>query len=227
VSCAPITKPVRKIKADRPRTGSLSFLGSMSTITWHGNVKHHLAQGTRPHWFNTGTTHAVTLGAAPNGNRVGVMPDDQTDAMVAIWEECKVELAQQNSDLDALRNRAVALLSVEALVGGLFGSRLPAHMRALNTTGLVVALVLFGVSIALAIAIAWPRSWKGGFDNLSLAERVADGTATLAQVNYGLVITGEESWATNHDTLVGMYRLFAVLCTLTGALVVGWALAVV
>lgn len=155
------------------------------------------------------------------------MSDDQTDAMVAIWEQCKIELAQQNSDLDALRNRAVALLSVEALVGGLFGSRLPAHMRALNTTGLVVALVLFGVSIALAIAIAWPRSWRGGFDNLPLAERVADGTATLAQVNYGRVITGEENWATNHDTLVGMYRLFAVLCTLTGALVVGWALAVV
>lgn len=155
------------------------------------------------------------------------MSDDQTDAMVAIWEECKAELAQQNSDFDTLRNRAVALLSVEALVGGLFGSRLPSHMRTLNTVGLVAALVLFAVSIGLVIVIAWPRSWDGGFDNLSLADRVAEGTATHAEVKYALVITGEESWTANNDTLVDMSRLFAILCAVAGVLVVAWATAVV
>jgi hypothetical protein len=152
--------------------------------------------------------------------------DNRTDAMAAIWEECKAELAQQNSDFDALRNRAVALLSAEALVGGLFGSRLPSHMGTMNTAGLVAALVLFAASVALVIAIAWPRSWSSGFDNLSLAERVAEGTATHAQVKYAFIITGEETWAANKDTVVDMSRLFAILCAAAGVLVVAWAIAV-
>lgn len=155
------------------------------------------------------------------------MSGDQTDAMAAIWEECKAELAQQNSDFDTLRNRAVALLSVEALVGGLFGSRLPSHMRAINTAGLVAALVLFAVSIALVIAIAWPRPWDGGFENLTLAEQVAEGTATHAEVKYALVVAGEESWATNNRISVKMSRLFAILCAMAAVLVAAWATAVV
>jgi predicted GTPase len=64
---------------------------------------------------------------------VSAMPDDQTDALAAIWEQSKAEAAQQNSDIDSLRNRAVAMLSVGTLVGGLFGSRLPhAHISKLN-----------------------------------------------------------------------------------------------
>jgi hypothetical protein len=161
------------------------------------------------------------------------MSDDQADAMGAIWEEAKAETAQQNSDIDSLRNRAAALLSVEALVGGLFGSRLPSgHMRALNTGGLVTALVLFSVSVALVVAIAWPRSWRGGLaaflaeaDDVPLAERVATGTAALAEVNYALASRAEQNWTANNDTLMGMYRLFAILCALAGALVVAWAIA--
>lgn len=162
------------------------------------------------------------------------MSDDQADAMGAIWEESKAETAQQNSDIDSLRNRAVALLSVETLVAGLFGSRLPGHMRALNTGGLVAALILFAVSVGIVIAIAWPRSWKGGQATFlaeaghpSLAERVATGRATLAEVNYSLASCAEQNWAANNDTLVRIYRLFAILCALTGAQLVAWAFAVV
>jgi hypothetical protein len=39
------TTPVRNIKADRPRTVPLSFLGSVSTITRHESVQPHLANG--------------------------------------------------------------------------------------------------------------------------------------------------------------------------------------
>jgi hypothetical protein len=156
------------------------------------------------------------------------MPDDQTDALAAIWEQSKAEAAQQNSDIDSLRNRAVALLSVGTLVGGLFGSRLPhAHISVLNTAGLVAALILFAASVGLAVAIAWPRSWKAGADRLPLAEQVANGTATLAEVNYALTCRAEQNWTANNDTMADMYRLFAILCVLTGAQVVAWAIAVI
>lgn len=159
---------------------------------------------------------------------VSAMPDDQTDAMGAIWEQSKAEAAQQNSDIDAVRNRAVALLSVGTLVGGLFGSRLPhAHLSALNTGGLVAALILFAGSVGLAAAIAWPRSWKAGADRLPLAEQVANGTATLAQVNYALAYRADQNWTANNDTMVDMYRLFAILCVLTGLQVAAWAIAVI
>jgi hypothetical protein len=154
--------------------------------------------------------------------------DDQTEAMALLWEQSQAETAQQNSDIDSLRARAVALLSVGALVGGLFGSRLPhAHLSTLNISGLAAALTLFGVSVVLAVAIAWPRSWHFGADRDALASQVADGTVTLAQVNYALAWRAEQNWATNEATMAGLFRLFAVLCALIGLLVVAWALAVI
>lgn len=156
------------------------------------------------------------------------MPDDQTDALAAIWEQSKAEAAQQNSDIDSLRNRAVALLSVGTLVGGLFGSRLQhGHLSGLSTAGLTAALVLFATSVGLTVAIAWPRSWHAGTDRLPLAEMVAEDTATLAQVNYALTWRTEQNWDANNNTMANMSRLFAILCVLTGAQVVAWAIAVI
>ena len=147
--------------------------------------------------------------------------------MAAIWEEAKDELAQQNSDIDSLRNRVVALLSVATLVGGLFGSRLPSrHISTMNTVGVVSALILFASSVGVAVVIAWPRSWRAGGYNLPLAEQVAAGTATLVEVNYALTSTAEQNWAANNETLAKMSQLFALLCVLTGAQVLAWAFAV-
>jgi hypothetical protein len=47
------TKPVRNIKADRPWTVPSVFLGSTSTISWHENVKRHLAQDKLAHLART------------------------------------------------------------------------------------------------------------------------------------------------------------------------------
>src|SRR6202042_3684750 len=105
-------------------------------------------------------------------------------AMTALWEQSKTEIAQQDSDIDSLRNRAIALLSVGTLVAGLFGSRLPhAHLSKVNTAGLITALVLFVASAVVAIALAWPRDWQAGEERQDIAERVAEGSMTLAEVN--------------------------------------------
>jgi len=156
------------------------------------------------------------------------MSDDRADAMAAILEESKADVAQQNSNFDSLRTRAVAMLSVETLVAGLFGSHLPSgHVRALNTGGLVAALVLFAGSVALVVAIALPRAWTVAGDRRPLVERVSEGTATLAEVNYALAVNTEEQLAANTRVLASMSGLFGVLCMLAFALVVAWAIAVI
>lgn len=100
--------------------------------------------------------------------------DDQTEASSILWEQARADIAWQDSNLDSLRNRAVALLSVGTLVGGLFGSRLPhGHLSSLNLLGLAAALVLFALSIGPAVAIAWPRSWNFSADRAQVTSRVA------------------------------------------------------
>lgn len=156
------------------------------------------------------------------------MADDRTEASTVLWEQSKAEVAQQESEVDSLRTRAVALLSVGTLVGGLFGSRLPhGHLSAVNIGGLVAALVLFAVSVTLAIGIAWPRDWYFGADRTALIAAVADGTTTLAQVNLSLATRAEQNWAENYATVRSLYGLFAVLCAVVGLQVVAWAVAVI
>ena len=156
------------------------------------------------------------------------MADDQADASAVLWEQSKAEVTQQDADIDSLRTRAVVLLSVGALVGGLFGSRLPrGHLSPMNIAGLVAALILFAVSVVLAVAIAWPRDWYFGADREPLVSMVADGKVTIAQVNLSLARRAEQNWTKNYSTVRRMYRLFAVLCMTVGLQVVAWAIAVI
>jgi hypothetical protein len=154
--------------------------------------------------------------------------DDQTEAIALLFAQSSAEITQQNASLDALRTRAVALLSVGTLAGGLFGSHLThGHLSTLNTVGLVAALALFAASVGVAITVAWPRKWIVGTNREPLIAQVAGGTASLAEVNYALASRTEQNWAANQKTLRDLYRLFAILCALTGAQVVAWAIAVI
>lgn len=163
------------------------------------------------------------------------MADDQADveadltaAAGALWAQAKDELAQQVSELDTLRTRAVALLSVAALVGGLFGSRLPhGHQSVPRIAALVTALALFSAGVLLAVIIALPRrAWQFGFDLTDLTHRVAAGTVGLGDVNISLAAQATTSLDVNSAKLRSLYQLFAALCVLVGLQVVAWALAV-
>jgi hypothetical protein len=154
--------------------------------------------------------------------------DDLTEAAAVLWAQAKDELTQQATDLDALRTRAVALLSVAALVGGLFGSRLPhIHQSPIRIAALVTALVLLSAGVLLAVMIALPRrDWQFGFELSDLARRVEAGTASLGMVNISLAAQATASWDANARRLQGMYWLFSALCVLVGLQVIAWALAV-
>jgi hypothetical protein len=153
--------------------------------------------------------------------------DDQTDATGVLWESAKSALDQQSTAVDTLRTRAIAMLSVAALVGGLFGSRLPHTHSAVNVTGLVAALALFATSVALAVVIGWPRTWYFGAYLDTLITGVSDGAVTLAQVNLSLTTRAEQNWARNQITLENLYGIFGGLCFVVGLQVVAWAFAVI
>lgn len=155
------------------------------------------------------------------------MADDQTAATAVLWEYAKAGTDQQSMEFDALRTRAVAIVSVATLVSGLFGSHLPSiHHSDLKTAALVAALVFFGVSVVLVVMIAWPRSWYSGAHLDEFIAQVADGRATLAQINLSLAFRIEENWTKNQRTLSGLYPLFGLECLLVGLQVIAWAVAV-
>jgi hypothetical protein len=157
------------------------------------------------------------------------MADDSATAAAALWAQARDQVTQQSADLDALRNRAAALLSVAAVVGGLFGSRLShGRLSDLRSDALIGALVLFGAGVLLAVAIAWPRrAWAFAFDLAGLIGEVSAGTASVGEVSISLSSVATSSLEANARKLQLLYWLFSALCLVVGLQVVAWALALI
>ena len=113
-----------------------------------------------------------------------VVEDPNAEASALIWEQGRQQLALQSADLDLLRTRAVAMLSVAALVAGLFGIRIPHdHLHGRATACIIAALVLFAASTVLAVLVAAPRrNWQFTFRLDALLQRVDSGDAVPADV---------------------------------------------
>lgn len=154
--------------------------------------------------------------------------DLNADAAALIWDQARQQLAQQNADLDLLRTRAVTMLSVAALVAGLFGTRLPqghAHTRTLAFV--IAALVLFAASVILAILVAAPRGkWEFTFKLDPLLQRVDAGDAVPVDITRNFAAWSEMARSNNARQMMGLYSIFRLVCLLVGLQVVAWALAI-
>jgi hypothetical protein len=161
------------------------------------------------------------------------MPDDFADtsdlaaAAELLWEQAKAQLAGQKAEVDALRTRAVALLSVASLVAGLFASRLPhSHAATRTVVASIAALALFGVSVVLALLIAAPkRRWVFTFTLDELVGRVDQGIARPVDVTSNLTSWAEDARRLNARKLRIMYGFFGAVCLLIGLQVIAWAVA--
>jgi hypothetical protein len=155
---------------------------------------------------------------------------DTADASAMLWEQAQRQLAQQSADLDTLRTRAIAMLSVASLTAALFGSRLPhTHLSRLEATAVIVALFFFGASVLLALLIATPKknAWRFTFRLSMLINGVLDGTDMTADVALSLANHAEESRMANQQKLECLYFAFRLVCILVGLQVVAWTIAVV
>ena len=154
---------------------------------------------------------------------------DQWEAAAALlWAQAQQQLSQQNSELDALRTRAVAMLSVATLVAGLFGTRLPtSHVSARTVAAVTAALVLFALSAVLAIMVAAPRKQRlFTFGLAPLLERVEARSIQPGDVTVSLAARAEQNRRANNVKLKPMYTMFGWICALVGLQVVAWAVAV-
>ncbi len=100
------------------------------------------------------------------------------------------------------------MLSVAALVTGLFGTRLPhAHLHGRALGFVVAALALFAGSAVLAIMVASPRrqAWEFSFRLGELRQRVDAGHATPTDVTSNLADWAEEARSENRPKMERLY----------------------
>lgn len=149
-------------------------------------------------------------------------------AIAMLWEEARRLLVRQEAALDTLRTQAIAVLSVGAIVAGLFGSHVVStHVSAGAACATGAALALFTVSAVLAIYVLAPHDWTFAHGLGVQLRRVGDQEMVEAEdLAFGWA-TEFEKWRTdNQRQLDHLMRCFLWACALTGAQVIAWGLAV-
>jgi hypothetical protein len=153
---------------------------------------------------------------------------DLTDAAAILWEEARRQVSSQADEVDLLRNRAVALLSVASLVAGLFGGRIisSAHQPTHTTIGLTVALVAFALSVIAIVIVLAPRTnWQFSENLESYFSDIDDGDLRPIDVTARLGQHSVSARENNQKKLDMLYPWFMISCILIGIQVVAWGVA--
>jgi hypothetical protein len=149
------------------------------------------------------------------------------DAAALLWAEAQRQMTRQESDLDNLRNRAVALLSVASIVAALFGSHIATtHPSATTKIASGVALVAFALSALLTLLILVPK--KGWVFTENLEDYLQDlsrETLKPVDVTGNLAAHFEEYRLKNATKIDGLYKYLNGACLLIGVQVVAWGFA--
>jgi len=151
-----------------------------------------------------------------------------TDSSALLWAEAQRQVARQESDLDALRNRAIALLSVSSIVAGLFGSHVATvHLSTRSTVATIIALVAFALGALASLIIVTPK-WKAWVftEKLDLYfTLLKEGTLTPVTVTSNLAEHFELYRKSNQVKINRLYGLLIVACALVGVQVIAWGIA--
>jgi hypothetical protein len=159
------------------------------------------------------------------------MAEDESQAKVLeiVWGESRSQVAEQESSLEALRNRSIALLSVGSIVAGLFGAEL-IHVSALHWRlwPVLVALIAFAGSVAAAITVLFPKKEMEFYQDVTpyLDDIKAGEEVTVEDVTYNLARHTEASWDRNETKLKALHSKFKLICCLLAVQVIAWAVAV-
>ncbi len=152
------------------------------------------------------------------------------DAAALLWDESRRQITRQESDLDTLRNRAVALLSVSSIVAGLFGGRLVTvhHHPGYVTAAIVVALAFFALSVLAVIVVLSPKrkGWEFAQNLDQWFALLRAGDLAPVDVTANLARHVEASRKRNQVVLERLYLWFGIACLLTGLEVVAWGVSI-
>jgi hypothetical protein len=158
------------------------------------------------------------------------MPEDTPlkDSAALLWAEAQRQISRQEADLDALRNRAVALLSVSSIVAALFGSHIATtHLSTRGTVGTILALVAFGLGALVALVILTPKrdAWEFTENLRQYFEKLSDGSLTPVTVTTNLAEHFEGYRKNNQAKIERLYQFLIAACVLVGLQVIAWGVA--
>jgi len=150
-----------------------------------------------------------------------------TPALELLWEESRRQVEEQQSSLEALRNRCIAALSVSALVAGLFGSRLVGKVHSWRGWLVGLALVAFAVTVIRVIGIQFPKRDLEFYQDLEpyLSEIKNSIEVPPEDVTYNLAKDTQASWGRNEVHLKAAHKSFKGICFLLGIQVLAWGIA--
>lgn len=151
------------------------------------------------------------------------------DSAALLWDESRRQITRQEADLDTLRSRAVALLSVSSLVAGLFGARATTHHHpTFATVATVAALAFFSLSVLAILLVLAPKrkGWEFAQNLDQWFPRLMDGTLTPVTVTTNLAEHVEASRKKNQVVLESLYWWFSAACLLSGLEVLAWGITV-
>jgi hypothetical protein len=141
-----------------------------------------------------------------------------------LLEEMRRQIDEQQSALSALRSRALAILSVGALVASLFGPHVvPGHHNG-RADAIDIALLAFGLSTLCAGWITLPhRNWAFSENLGKYLGYITDGMAVSPDyVSFQLARYSEVSRKKNAAKLARLHNWFTAACLLLGIQVMAW-----
>ena len=121
----------------------------------------------------------------------------------------------------------MAILSVAALVAGLFGSQLGhRHEDLAAKLAVGVAVVLFAGTVCLTLYVLWPRRWNFDHSLVDILDLIANQELVDApSLAYTWAKGFEQTRDADQVRLDGLMTKFAVACLLTGLQVAAWGAA--
>lgn len=154
--------------------------------------------------------------------------DETSEPLSILFSESCRHIDGQIAAVESLRTRSVALLSVAALVAGLFGPHLIAGRHSWWVDLAVwVALFAFGVTVLIALWILTPRqTWEFYQEINPYLDELSDGKEVRAsEMLYNLAADSEQSFSVNEGIIRKLNDEFRVACLLVGVQVIAWAIA--
>jgi len=145
-----------------------------------------------------------------------------------IWAEEQRLMERQEADLEALKGRATVLISMGAVVAGLFGGLHATHARSPWETGwTVAALIAFAaMALNLVLGVLSPQDWKFALSMRPYIQRMEEGQTPPVDTFIYNVSRGFESGRKANQTILNTLQdRFRASCMLIAAQVVFWGLA--
>lgn len=195
---------------------------------WGGGQAHLLMT-----WDTSFASCSSRLILRPFGVQTAKRPtrkDSRVQLVDLTWEEAKRQLVRQETDLDTLHTRSLAVLSAAAISGGLFAGRLGSHRNSVQLAFMILALVCFALTAVAVVFIQWPhRDWAFAHDEVPvyLAEVMDKGSAARSvDFSYQMAKAFDQFRLKNHPKIECRYKAFTAACLLLALQVLFWGLTV-